>query len=143
MHAPGLVGPSGFGRDGRFEKFILALQALTLEAPAAASRTDRVERMRAAAEELFGIDGLPQPIRPMAGPAAETRPADPATGAERETATASASDATTASAASAAGGVEAPATPVAADGAGPADPAPSPGPEIAQGVASAGSAPKL
>ena len=80
----GPVRSGDFGRDGRFEKFILALQALRLDLGGAASRTDRVERMRAAAEELFSIDGLPQPVPPMALPAAASgNAAAPEADAER------------------------------------------------------------
>jgi hypothetical protein len=68
---PEPVRPGDIGRDGRFEKFILALQALRFELGGVASQTDRAERMRAAAEELFSIDGSPQPVPPMTGPAAK------------------------------------------------------------------------
>jgi hypothetical protein len=62
------VRPGRLGGDGRFEKFILALQALQIDHGAAESRTDRVERMRAAAEEIFAIDGVPRPVLPIAAP---------------------------------------------------------------------------
>ena len=82
----GPVRPGRLGGDGRFEKFILALQALQLDygiGGIGASRTDRAERMRAAAEEIFKIDGVPQPVRPAADAAAtvpefQARPVDAA-----------------------------------------------------------------
>jgi hypothetical protein len=64
----GQVRAGTIGSDGRFEKLILAVQALHFgfaeDAP-----TARTDEMRAAAEELFQIDGVPAPVEPAAGPA--------------------------------------------------------------------------
>jgi hypothetical protein len=60
---PEPVRPGDIGRDGRFEKFVQALQALQLELGGIAARTDQAEQMRVAA------DRLTQPVPPITGPA--------------------------------------------------------------------------
>jgi hypothetical protein len=89
--AAGPMPPSPIGGDGRFEKIILAVQALRLDDEPGAARTRRTEQMRAAAEQIFQIDGLPQlfpPSAPSAGPrqaaAAAAAPADSAAGRSEE-----------------------------------------------------------
>jgi hypothetical protein len=56
----GPIRASRIGANGRFEKFILAVQALHLGQGAQEPRTERTERLRAAAEEIFSIDGVPE-----------------------------------------------------------------------------------
>jgi hypothetical protein len=77
------VRAGGIGSDGRFEKLILAVQALRIgfaeERP-----TARIEEMRAAAEEIFQIDGVPAPVEPAAeaGPEIEFPTSGPSVDAE-------------------------------------------------------------
>ncbi len=80
------VHAGGIGRDGRFEKLILAVQALRLDYGVAEHATEqRVREMREAAEEIFQIDGVPAPIEPAAAaaPELEAPPAITPPGAER------------------------------------------------------------
>jgi hypothetical protein len=69
------VRPGIVGADGRFEKFILAVQALRLDHGTAASGAGqaRTKEMRAAVREIFSIDGLPQAFPSVAA----TEPARP------------------------------------------------------------------
>lgn len=62
----GQVRSSQIGGDGRFEKLILAIQALRFVYSVDEPPTARTREMREAAEEIFRIDGVPQPVRPAA-----------------------------------------------------------------------------
>ena len=71
--ASGQVRPGPIGVDHRFEKFILAVQALRLDYGTGRERTPSTEEMRAAAEEIFKIDGVPEPFPSVALPASGAR----------------------------------------------------------------------
>jgi hypothetical protein len=63
--AAGQVRPGAIGSDGRFEKLILAVQALQLVYGFDEQATGpNVREMREAAQEIFRIDGVPAPIEP-------------------------------------------------------------------------------
>ena len=83
--AGGQVRAGPIGGDGRFEKLILAVQVLRLGFRVEEHATGpRVREMREAAEEIFSIDGVPQPVAPAAeaSPAAELPTAQAASGDE-------------------------------------------------------------
>ena len=80
--AAGQVRPSPIGADGRFEKLILAVQALRLAYGPGGDDAQSTEQMRAAAEEIFSIDGVPLAFPSAAAPDA------PSGGAVGETGTA-------------------------------------------------------
>lgn len=83
--AAGQVRAGGIGSDGRFEKLILAVQALRLVYGAEEHAAGpRVQEMREAAQEIFRIDGEPAPIEPATSTAQEVVFAPPEDAAEGE-----------------------------------------------------------
>jgi hypothetical protein len=71
--AAGQVRPGAIGSDGRFEKLILAVQALHLVYGFDEQATaPNLREMREAAQEIFRIDGVPAPIEPASAATPET-----------------------------------------------------------------------
>ncbi len=73
------------GGDGRFEKLILAVQALHLDYGIDENAGEpRIREMREAAKEIFQIDGVPAPVEPAVRgvPEPDVPPADAAPASE-------------------------------------------------------------